>query len=553
MCMPQKRWNGGCNMKRVLAVLLCMGMCVSLLAGCGGKNAAKSGELKAAKTEAAEGEPGWKADTEPITLDWYVNYSWYESMWDTGEFSQYMEDKTGVKVNFIIPSGSEAEKMNTMIAGNTLPDIVTMEATDPLLKEMVQAGLLYPLNDLADQYDPYFYEVTSEQTMDWFAQEDGKTYGYPNASISPDQYKDVTMTVYQSFNVKNDYYEGIGKPDMSTPEGFLNGLQAAKDKYGSTVEGFIPIALHGFTDTGNYSLDSYLLDYLGVPKQIDGKLYDRREDKGYQEWLKTFRKANEMGLIASNVFTDQRQQVEEEIAQNRIFALLYQNCDFMPEQQMLWDADQTSAYIAIQGPSAGNPPAFEGPSINGWTVTCVTKNCKDPERAIEFMSYWISEEGTRDSMFGEIGKSCELDENGEPYYLPEYKDLRTNDFEAFTKKTGQDPLWMLSNPVKANNWASDQPEYLKQMYQWGVPYVVSGSQFSALDPDSGTEESEIKQDVDLLWGATLPKLITAASDEEFDALLADFFTQRDGLSYDKLLSYQQTKYEENLKKLGMSN
>lgn len=540
-------------MKKLLALTLCTVMTVSLLTGCGGKESNSSGELPDARTEATAGEPGWQADTDPVTLDWYVNYSWFTGMWDTGAFSQHMEEKTGVKVNFIVPSGSESEKLNTMIAGDTLPDIITLEASDPAVAEMVQAGLLYPLNDLADKYDPYFYEVTSEQTMNWFAQEDGKTYGYPNASIAPEQYDEIHFDIYQTFNVKNDYYEAIGSPDMSTPEGFLNALQAAKDMYGEQIDGFIPIALHNFSDTGNYSLDSYLLDYLGVPKTIDGKLYDRREDEGYQEWLKTFRKANEMGLIAANVFTDGREQVEEEIAQNRVFALLYQNCDFMPEQEMLWKEDPNTAFVAIQGPSIGNAPALEGPSINGWTVTCITKNCEDPERAIEFLSYLLSEEGTRDSYFGEVGVFCELDENGDPYFLPEYEEMYTNDYDAFNELTGQDPLWMLRDPVLEKNWAGmTTPEYLEQMYGWGREYVVNGSQYSQIDPDAGTEEAEIKQDIDLLWGSTLPKLITAASDEEFDTLLQSYFTQRDALGWEKLLAYQQARYEENCKKLGIS-
>ena len=83
-------------MKRKLAMLLCGCLAVSMVAGCGGGNAGGEGEkgqetasdgLPAAVTEATAKEPGWMADTEPVTLDWYVNYSWYSSMWDTGEFS----------------------------------------------------------------------------------------------------------------------------------------------------------------------------------------------------------------------------------------------------------------------------------------------------------------------------------------------------------------------------------------------------------------------------------------------------------------------------------
>ena len=118
------------RMKKLLALALSTVMAMSVMTGCGSSEGGKDAELPAPKTEAKEGEPGWKDDTEPITLDWYINYSWYTSMWDTGEFSQYIENKTGVKVNFIVPSGNEAEKLNTMIAGDTLPDIITLEAGD---------------------------------------------------------------------------------------------------------------------------------------------------------------------------------------------------------------------------------------------------------------------------------------------------------------------------------------------------------------------------------------------------------------------------------------
>lgn len=539
--------------KKVVSVLLAGALSVSVLAGCGGgQKPADKGALPAAKTAATAEELGWKADTEPVTLDWYINYSWYSSLWDAGEYSQYIQSKTGVKANFIIPAGNEAEKLNTMIVGDTLPDMITIEATDPALSQMVEAGLLYSINELADLYDPAFYNVASAQTMAWFAQKDGKTYGYPNASIAPEDFDKVKKTAYTTFNVKADYYEAIGSPDMSTPEGFLDALIKAKEQF-PTIDGqpLIPLGLHSFTDIGNYSLDDYLLNYLGVPMEKDGKLYDRREDANYQAWLKTFRKANELGLIADDVFMDDRPQMEEKIAQGRYFAMLYQSCDFAAAQQMWYSQSPDLAYKAIQGPSSGNAPTMAGPSISGWTVTCITKNCKDPERAIEFMTYLISEEGTQDSIFGEVGKSCEVDATGTPHLTKEYQDLYNTDFEAYTNKTGSDPLWMLADPVLSANWYPDAPEFLQQMYRWSDPYIVSGSQYENINPPTGSPEAEIKADIDLLWGATLPQLIRAGSDEEFDSLMQAYITSRDEAGYASLLEYQQARFEENKKKLGI--
>ncbi|MBJ8193633.1 ABC transporter substrate-binding protein, partial [Bacillus cereus] len=80
-------------------------------------------------------------------------------------------------------------------------------------------------------------------------------------------------------------------------------------------------------------------------------------------WLKTFRQANEQGLIAKDVFIDKRPQMEEKVAQGRYFAMLYQRSDFATQQVMLYAKDPNSVYIAVDGPSNSklDPPTLAGP------------------------------------------------------------------------------------------------------------------------------------------------------------------------------------------------
>ena len=66
------------------------------------------------------------AGKEPITFDWYVNYSWFVTSWGGNSVSEAITDKTGVSVNFISPPGNEAEKLNALIASDSLPDIITI-------------------------------------------------------------------------------------------------------------------------------------------------------------------------------------------------------------------------------------------------------------------------------------------------------------------------------------------------------------------------------------------------------------------------------------------
>lgn len=120
--------------------------------------------------------------------------------------------------------------MNTMIASGSLPDFITLGWYEDAVKKMIEGDLVLPLNELADQYDPYFYKVTDPAKLSWYKQENGNVYGYPNSSSSPKDYEKFgdNITSTQTFLVRKDMYEALGKPDMRTPEGFLNALEAAK-------------------------------------------------------------------------------------------------------------------------------------------------------------------------------------------------------------------------------------------------------------------------------------------------------------------------------------
>lgn len=158
--------------------------------------------------------------------------------------------KPAVDINFIVPAGNENEKLNTLMASGKLPDFITLGWYEDAVKKMIEGELVLPLNKLADEYDPYFYKVSDPDKLGWYTQADGNVYGYPNASSSPADYEKYgdKYVSNQTFVVRKDMYEAIGSPDMRTPEGFLNALKAAKEKF-PDINGqpMIPLGLHEFT------------------------------------------------------------------------------------------------------------------------------------------------------------------------------------------------------------------------------------------------------------------------------------------------------------------
>jgi len=552
--------------KKVMMLLMACIMVLSL-AACSGKGNDSAKKENTGNTPAntttssdqpalSEDEPGWKADTSPITFDWYLNFAWFPNKWGVDPTSQYVTKKTGVDINFIVPAGNENEKLNTLIASGKLPDFITLGWWEDGVKKMIEGDLVLPLNELGKQYDPYFFKVSDPDKLGWYTQDDGNVYGYPNSSSSPKDYAQFgdTYVSNQTFVVRKDIYEAIGSPDMRTPEGFLNALKAAKEKF-PEIDGqpIIPFGLHEFIQTGNDSLEGYIQNFLAIPREKDGQLYERERDPEYIKWMKVLRQANQDGLLAKDIFIDKRAQMEEKIAQGRYFAMLYQRTDFAAQLGTLFQQDPNKIYIAVDGPANANldAPTLNGPSISGWTLTLISKDVKDKARAIRFLDYLNSEEGQKDLYLGEKGVSYDTID-GKDQFLPEAFDLMNKDRSAFDKQYGSSfTFWMMQNTNITQQWQPQSVEPYKQLEDWTRGKAKSFSEFDELDPLSNSEEGIINTKIKDLRGKTLPKLLMASSETEFDKIWDEYIKKQDDLGYAKVQAFKQAKYEENKKKLGM--
>jgi putative aldouronate transport system substrate-binding protein len=556
------------KMRKPAMLLLTLMMCC-MLAACFGNtgtpsNGTAEGHIKsntmqaeASRTKPSPDVPAWKLDTTPITFDWYINFDWFTSKWGGNVVSDYITKKTGVSLNFIMPAGDASEKLNTMMAARTLPDFITLGWYEDAVLKMIKGDMVLPLNRLADQYDPYFIKVADPAKLSWYTQADGNVYGYPNASSSPADYRKYgqLITSNQTFVVRKDMYEALGKPDMSTPEGFLGALKAAKEKF-PEVDGqpLIPIGLHEFTETGNFSLDTYLQNFLAIPQQKNGKLYDRRSDPTYLKWLKVFRQAHEDGLMPTDVYIDEKRlEKDEKISQGRYFAMLYQWSDFTEINQALYQKDPNKVYMAIDGPAndANDAPTLAGNGMSGWTVTLISKNVKDKKRAIAFLSYLLSEEGNKDLYLGEKGITYDTI-NGKDQFLPEVMNLLNTDRKAFDSKYGGSYMyWMLMDTNMNLEWMTGMDaEPAKQIADWTRGKTISMTEFDNLDPDPTTKEGIAKDQNERLWAETLPKLLMSKSDAEFDQLFTEFMKTITGdPEYEALEASRQAAYERNVQKL----
>lgn len=553
-------------MKRIVMLLLVL---VCLLSACtrdSGKKDMETGSEHADKgsSNGSENndendpvnpdEPGWKQDTSPVAIDWYVHASWYTGEWGKSLVSKYITEKTGVDVNLVIPSGNENEMLNTLIASNNLPDIISIGFWEQNAKVLMESDMVHALNDLADTYDPYFFKVTADGSSAWYTYPDGNLYCYPNESYSPDQMTDdVLLKANQTFVVRKDIYEAIGEPDMRTPEGFLNGLQLAKDYAADQGLTILPFCFQGIGDMGSYAFESYIQNFLAIPFEQDGQLVDRFTHPEYIRWMKTFRQAFEQELITLEPFIDTAAQIEETINNAGYFAMLREWTSLEVANGLIHDQDPNRIYIAIDGPSNANldkPLLYPG-GVAGWMLTMISKNCENPDRAIRFLTYLISEEGQQDFFLGKKGETWDTID-GRDQLLPDMIDLLQKDYTKFTNDIGAvDTYWLMRNPVIVNKWRPEYPDYIKQMIEWTRDKVdTTQGLYDSIDPPADIDEGIILQKIKRLWGRVLPELIMAESDEVFDTIWAEFIAERDALGFETVQAYRQMQLNDNKAKLN---
>ena len=527
------------NLIPIAVVLLLIAICL----------AAKSAGL----LRCGEAEEDKASDV--VTLDWYIDLPWFVETWGEDMVSKKITEETGVQIRFITPVGSNDEMLESMILSDDVPDIITVEPSSPNYTLLVEQQKLCSLNQLARLYEPAFFDNSKEECRKFYEYSDGDLYAYPNAAITAQEAKEHDdLSANLTFLVRKDIYEALGKPDMTTPEGFCDAVKRAMRSFGTTENGpLIPIGGTIFTDTGCSSFDEFLQDLLAVPYEKDGKYYDRNTDPEYIRWLKTFRELQQEGYLPADVFLDQRIQTTEKVEQGRYFCMIYQWTDITEQQAKRYEEDPNSVYIAVDGPrnSNGDDPVLPLASVRGWMISMISKECKHQDLAIKLFSYLLSEEGQKLIYLGVEGQAYTELDDGTIVLDPEADHLR-----RFQKRKynaiygGDDTFWMLMDNVVQRKWAYPIEEPLKQPTEWTYPYATYTSQYDIYFPE-GSNFYRIDNQQNVLWGKTLRELLLAESDEAFDEILASYIEERNHYDYKWLMEEKTRQMNNNKKTMGV--
>lgn len=548
--MKKSMWKKG------MAAVFAAALAVGTLAGCGGGSkqtdagltqTGEDGVVEGGRYTLDENTPAWKSDTKENTkLTWYVNAEWWNTDWGNDVVTKKIKDDLKLDVEFLV---GDDTKLNTFFAGGDMPDIITVFDSNSSVAQKADTWA-YALQDLADNYDPYFYKVASDQTLSWFSMDDGKTYGYPDYSNTQEDYDGGDIFAKTAFVIRNDVYEALGKPSMGTQEEFLNVLGEIKEKYPD----LIPLGFNNFETDGTSSLGDVLQDFLGVPiANDDNTFYDRNMDEDYLSWIKTFNEAYRDGYISDDSFTDDNTAWQEKESIGKYACIMMdgtvQQSGFLTT---FASSDPDAAYIAIDGPQStkDNAPKLNQAGISGWMITYVSKTCKDPAKAIQIYTYLLDDDGQILTNYGIEGETYEINADGKYELTEAAKELRDSDNDRFKKEMrlgefipfGHDRYKALSDDA--------YPDAVKQMQEWGIGKLYPHFILENTDPDTGSNEARAYSAIKTNWATTLVGMIRANDDAEFDSILEAHKQFRADNDWDAIVKERNEKMQKNAEKLN---
>lgn len=365
--------------KRMVSLFLALLMTAGLLTGCGGG--------------------GSKTPTDPsdvVTLKVGLPMKALVSDYKNNDFTRYLEEKAGVKLDFMYFSdvASEATQQLTLMcaANEELPDVILgLPFSYYRMIDYGDAGYFIDLAPYIDEYAPNYKSQLEKQSDDikgYVAKgiRDGHQYGLPRI-INP-AFDDLQSPMY----INKTWLDALGLEIPTTLEELRNVLNLFKtaDPNKNGQEDEIPML--GNRSIINYLINAYILYDESVFNVTDGQLWDPVPTQEFRDALIFANQLVQDGLYSKMSFTLSQNEMRnlispaEGIARVGVFV---GNHDSMTNV-----TDELKDFVAM--------PALEDATGKGgytvvkesprdWTAF-VTADCENPEAAIRFLDVFYMDE-----------------------------------------------------------------------------------------------------------------------------------------------------------------
>lgn len=331
-------------------------------------------------------------------------------------------------VSVTMASADLPNHINLMIAANTLEDIILVQNVAKFL-EMRDGGLLVEMQDMMQKYGKNILENKGEMMKAGPGTLGTKIYGIPRGG----RYTAAST-------IRKDWLDNLNLPIPKTLDEFITTLKAFRDNDPdkNNVKDTIPMCLAlTYPTTFTAIFGAYGIPYTvdqGAPmcQFKDGKIVPSFLDPAYLDAIKTFNMLYKEKLIDPEFATIAMMSELEKLWNGKIGAI----CNAAEGTTQNWlpryveNPKPVFVYFDMKGPTGKSGTPLKNPSYAPpWT--CITKNCKNPERALMLLDFLVSDKGDKLNWFGIEGTHYKL-VDGKAQRIAPYADVLEQRKEGIT-------------------------------------------------------------------------------------------------------------------------
>ena len=463
--------------------------------------------------------------SETVTLTYMyplgVGFEVVDSMADNATVKR-VNDVKNVVIEFIHPpSGQETEQFNLMLVSDDLPDMVTHGWGIPQLfpggaDKAIEDGYYIDLKPLVEKYAPNFEALLAgdENIRKVATTDGGAIWGMTMIDRTP-------QPQWCGPAVRRDIFEKLGIELPVTIDDWYNALKQIKAEAPALYPEFeVPLIVDSngrgdfYAFLGSWDIaDTFCLD-------ANGDVIFGPATEAYKDYLTEMAKWYEEGLIQADYTAAANRTAY--ITGNRTAALATsgfweydswaataEDPDFfvygMPYPQLVEGQKPKVAYI----PSRGHLGYH----------TAVTTACTNPERAVDWMDWFYSDEGSQLANWGVEGEDFIYVEDGSKLYTDKIaKNVEGVGIPIIYFK------YLYSHGAFLREWDRECPSYGEEanacQWRW-----LESTEFSRMIPSfisystsEANEFSSIMNDINTYVGEMRVKFVTGEESlDNFDA------------------------------------
>ena len=405
-------------MKKALALVLALVLCLGIFAGCNtDKPVDTTPSTNAPDTTT---EPVTEATTEPVETEYTFpegSELWIISGHDINDLplDKFIEDATGVDVQWT-PRGSEDE-LTAMLTQKVTPSLIYDYSSD-WGHEMGRYGAFVNLWEYRDIMPNFFkhFDAEGEQIKKAYMTSENELYTAPiwlNAELER-----------QGWMYREDIFAALNLTPPTTWDEFLNICKVLKEAYPDSYP-FTMRNMNGSLSAFNELAQQFGVDYRHGDPSLDtatGKYYNAWTTDEARNMVKLFRELIELGYMDVATLSYSTADWMASMGSGKSFITYEKSWQLRNIEQTGKETNEAFSLSWWNNlPLVESDLPYQCRTYNdynyGWHIA---SKCEDVELAVRYLDWMYSDEGSLILSWGVENESYGVDENGNKYFLEGY-------------------------------------------------------------------------------------------------------------------------------------